>query len=129
MKAYSIHLRQHEQTRDCDIVLVVEGFCWSAFILNIIWTLWHRMWWVTLGLVGVSLIVNGTIFILGMDALAMFFLSIGSLALFGFLANDLRRWSLARVGFLETGVALGDNQDKALARFLDDAPEIARDIY
>jgi hypothetical protein len=129
MKSYTVHLRQNNQASDNDIVLVEEGFCWSAFTLSLTWTLWHRMWWVALGLVGVYLIVNGIIYLLGMDTLAMCFLSIGTLVLFGLLANDLRRWSLARVGFLEKGVVLGDNQDKALARFLDDTSEIARVGY
>ena len=76
-----------------------------------------------------ALIVNGIIYVLGMDALAIFFLSIGTLALFGLMANDLRRWSLMRDGFFETGVALGDNQDKALDRFLGDTSEIIRETY
>jgi hypothetical protein len=129
MKSYTVHLRQNNQASDNDIVLVEEGFCWSAFTLSLTWTLWHRMWWVALGLTSVSLINNGIIYVLGMDALATCFLGIGTAVLYGFLANDLRRWSLAKVGFLESGVVMGDNQDKALARFLDNAPDILRDIY
>ena len=127
MKFYTIHLRQNEHDRD--IILVVEGFCWGAFILSIIWTLWHRMWWVALGLVSVSLIVNGIIYVLGMDALATYILGIGMMVLYGLLGNDLRRWSLANVGFVESGVALGDNQDKALAQFLNSAPDFTKEDY
>jgi hypothetical protein len=35
---------------------------------------------------------------------------------------------LALLGFVDSGVALGDNQDDALARFLDDAPALAKEI-
>ena len=129
MKAYTVHIRQHDKYRDNDIVLVEESFCWSAFILSFIWTLWHRMWWVAMGLASVSLIINGIIYVLGMDALAAGFIAIGMVVLYGFLANDLRRWSLAKVGFLESGVVLGDNQDKALARYLDNVPDIFRETY
>jgi hypothetical protein len=129
MNVYTVHLRQYDHGREDDIILIMEGFCWSAFILSVIWTLWYRMWWVGLGLVGVVLIVYGIICVLGMDALAACFVSIGTAILFGFLANDLRRWSLARTGFLENGVILGDNQDKALARFLDNIPETTRETY
>ena len=129
MKAYTVHLRQNDHAPDGDIVLVEEGFNWSAFILSVLWTLWHRMWWVTLGLLCVSLLVNGIIHVLGMDTLSMCFLVIGTLVLFGLLANDLRRWCLARDGFLESGVALGNNQDKALVRFLDDASTSASEMY
>ena len=129
MKIYTVHLQLHDKARDNDIVLVGEGFCWSAFTLSVIWALWHRMWWVALGLTCVLLIVNGIIYVLGMDTLAACFLGIGTAVLYGLLANDLRRWSLFRVGFLENSVVLGDNQDEALAHFLDEAPDIAREIY
>ena len=128
MKVYTVHLRRHYQKRNTEIVLVAEGFSWSASILSVIWTLWHRMWWTALGLASVLLTVNGVIYVLGMDPLTTSFLGIGSALLYGLLANDLRRWSLTRVGFLENGVVLGDTQDKALARFLDDAPDIAGEI-
>ena len=129
MKVYTVYLRQHNHDREHDIVLVVEGFCWMASILSIIWTLWYRMWWVALGLTCVLLIVSGIIYVLGMDALTAVFLSAGTALLFGFLANDFRRWSLTRVGFLEIGLVLGDNQDLALARFLDNSPDIVKEIY
>ena len=128
MNVYTVHLRQYGQGRDSDIILIIEGFCWSAFILNVIWTLWYRMWWVGLVLLCVVLIVYGIICVLGMDALAACFVSIGTAMLYGFLANDLRRWSLGRNGFLENGVILGDSQDKALARFLDNTQETTREI-
>ena len=129
MKVYTVHLCQHNKDWDNNIVLVLEGFCWGAFTLSIIWALWHRMWWVALGITCVSLIVNGIIYILGMDTLAASFLGIGTATLFGLLANDLRRWNLARIGFLENCVVLGDNKEKALARFLENAPDITRETY
>ena len=127
MKIYTVHLRKN--VHDNEIVLVSEGFCWSALILSFIWTLWHRMWWVSLGLIGVIFFVTGIVYVLGADTLVICFLSIGVSVLYGLLANDLRRWSLVRIGFLEQGVVLGNNEDTALARFLDNAPEIAREIY
>jgi hypothetical protein len=129
MEIYTVHLRQERQGRENNIVLVMEGFCWSALTLSVFWTLWHRMWWVALGLISILLIINGIIYVLGVDALASWFLFTGVAVLYGLLANDLRRWSLARVGFLENAVVLGDNQDKALARFLDGSPDTSREVY
>ena len=129
MKIYTVHLREHYQSRDREIILVEEGFCWSAFALSFIWALWHCMWWVALGLSSVLLIVNGIIYVLGVDVFTACFLSIGTALLCGLLANDLRRWSLAQDGFIENGVVLGDTQDKALARLLDNSPGIAKDMY
>jgi len=129
MKIYTVHLRQHEQNYASDIVLILEGFSWSAFVLSVIWSLWHRMWWVSLGLVCSSMIVIGIVYTLRTDAFVAYFVGIGTAVIYGLVANDLRRWSLSRVGFIENGVILGDNQDKALARFLDNSPDIARKTY
>ena len=128
MKAYTVHLHRSGLDSDNDIVLVVEGFCWGACVLSLIWALWHRMWLVALGLAGVSVVVNALIYILGMDVSTGYFSSVGIAILIGLVANDLRRWNLARLGFVDSGVALGDNQDEALARFLDDAPAVAKEI-
>ena len=128
MRVYTVHLRHRGLNPDNDIVLVSEGFCWGACVLSLIWALWHRMWLVVLGLVIVSVVLNVMIYMLGMDETTGYFLNVGIAILIGLVANDIRRWSLARLGFVDYGVALGDNQDDALARFLDDAPALAKEI-
>ena len=128
MRVYTVHLRHRGLNPDNDIVLVSEGFCWGACVLSLIWALWHRMWLVVLGLVIVSVVLNIMVYMLGMDETTGYFLNIGIAILIGLVANDIRRWSLARLGFVDSGVALGDNQDDALARFLDDAPALAKEI-
>ena len=128
MRVYTVHLRHRGLNPDNDIVLVSEGFCWGACVLSLIWALWHRMWLVVLGLVIVSVVLNIMVYMLGMDETTGYFLNAGIAILIGLVANDIRRWSLARLGFVDSGVALGDNQDDALARFLDDAPALAKEI-
>jgi len=86
------------------------------------------MWWVVLCLAIVSVVLNVMIYMLGMDETTGYFLNVGIAILIGLVANDIRRWSLARLGFVDSGVALGDNQDDALARFLDDAPALTKEI-
>ena len=86
------------------------------------------MWWVALCLAIVSVVLNVMIYMLGMDATTGYLLNVGIAILIGLVANDIRRWSLALLGFVDSGVALGDNQDDALARFLDDAPALAKEI-
>jgi|TARA_B110000881_G_C18369550_1_gene410485 hypothetical protein len=86
------------------------------------------MWWVVLCLAIVSVVLNVMIYMLGMDETTGYFLNVGIAILIGLVANDIRRWSLALLGFVDSGVALGDNQDDALARFLDDAPALAKEI-
>ena len=128
MKVYTVHLRRHGLDPERDIVLVAEGFSWPAFILSLVWALWNRMWWVALGLAVVSVAVNGIVWMLGVDQMTAYALSLGVAALTGLLANDLRRWTLEREGFNDCGVVSGGTPDEALARFLEGAPEIAREI-
>ena len=40
------------------MVPVKEGFCWPAFFFSLFWTLWHRLWLVTLGLVVANLVIS-----------------------------------------------------------------------
>jgi hypothetical protein len=129
MKVYTVHFQKHDQNYVDDIILILEGFSWSAFFLNVIWTLWYRMWLASLGLACLSGIIVVIINALGMGVLAVIFFVIGTAVLYGFVANDLRRWSLSRIGFLENGVTLGKNQDEALARFLDKNPDTVREIF
>ena len=128
MRVYTVHLRHRGLNPDNDIVLVSEGFCWGACVFSLIWALWHRMWWVALCLAIVSVVLNVMIYMLGMDETTGYFLNVGIAILIGLVANDIRRWSLARLGFVDSGVALGDNQDDALARFLDDSPALTKEI-
>lgn len=128
MKVYSVHLRRHGLEPDHDLVLVREGFNWAAFLLSFVWALWHRLWLVALAIVTVSLLMNLAIWALGMDALASSVLSLGVALLTGLLANDCRRWTLARQGFADYGVSTGETEELALARFLDATPALAKDL-
>ena len=77
MKVYTVHLRRHGLDLERDIVLVCEGFSWPAFILSLVWALWNRMWWVALGLAVLSVATNGIVWMLGIDQMTGFALSLG----------------------------------------------------
>lgn len=128
MKIYTVHLRRHGLNPDQDLVLVGEGFSWAAGILSLLWALWHRMWWVAAGLVALNLGLNGLVWLLGLNSITSGVLSLGLAVLTGLLGNDLRRWTLDRQGFADCGVVSGLNLEQAMARYLDGAPEIAREI-
>jgi hypothetical protein len=103
------------------VVLVREGFSWLAFLFNVLWLLWHRLWLAALGylvlavLVGALLPGGGVGFAAG---LALQFL-------LGAHANDLRRWALARRGYAQAHVVAERDQDAALARLLAQRPDLA----
>lgn len=128
MKIFTVHFRRHGLDLDRDIVLVREGFSWGAFFLSALWALWHRMWLVALGIVVISVILNGLNWGLGTDQTTTLVLSLGMALLTGLFAQDLRRWTLERQGFAEFGIVAGDDEDHALARYLDANPQTIRDL-
>ena len=128
MKIYTVHFRRHGLDLDRDVVLVREGFSWAAFFLNVLWAAWQRMWLATIGILVVSVVLNAINWGLGTDGTTSFILATGMAALLGLFAHDLKRWTLERQGFAEFGVVVGDTEDQALARFLEENPDLTRGL-
>lgn len=100
-------------------VFVRDGFSFWAVLLGPLWMLRHRMWLVTIGyllvvgLIGWALRQEqaSTAVALCVDALLAL--------LIGFEAPTLRRFTLAREGFANVGVVVGDDLELAERRFFD----------
>ena len=99
-------------------ILVREGFSWAAAIFGPVWLLAHRAW------------VGAVLTICLVVAIAMLprpFAWPAALALawvLGLFGHDIRRWSLARRGFLLAHVVAAPDGDTALARLLDRRPDL-----
>lgn len=114
MRVFTAHLRAATPP-----VLVPEGFSWGAAIFGPLWFWSHRAWiagilalfaWLAAGAAPIHAwrpwLVATVVVLLG---------------LFG---QDLRRWSLARRGFLLAHVVAGRDQDEAAARLLAGRPDL-----
>ena len=114
MRVYTAHLRAAAPP-----VLVREGFSWGALIFGPVWLLAHRAW-----LPGV-LALSGFVLIAALPGLPDRWLFALVLAwALGLWGNDLRRWSLARGGYLLAHVVAAEDQDTALARLLARRPDL-----
>ncbi len=116
MIVYTAHLRPRAEP-----VLVPEAFSVAALILGPIWLLAHRAWiggvlallaWVVLALVPGA----GAILVLALH---------WTLGLWG---QDVRRWSLARQGYLLAHIVAAPDRDAALARLLARRPDLVSDL-
>ena len=61
MAVYTVHEPPPKRTRPRDperFVFVRDGFSFWAFLLAPLWLLWHRLWLVLLGYIGVSVEVQ-----------------------------------------------------------------------
>jgi len=105
MNLYTVHYRQ--ETADSltglaqDVVLVKDGFNWSALFLPTVWFLAKKMWLVF----AIYLVIQALLLVivfwgeLPSDVLTITKIT-GNLIL-GFEGNNLQRWSLARARYKE----------------------------
>lgn len=121
MRIYTVHVSPGESPGglDAEPTLIKEGFCWPAFFLTVIWALWHRLWLVAAGMLLGSLVLTGAGAALGLNAVGATVVTLGYDVLIGYLANDLRRWTLRRRGFRETAAVAGGDHASAEHRYLE----------
>ncbi len=128
MRVYTVHLRRQGLDPDQDIILVKEGFCWPALLFSVLWALWCRLWWVALGLLAAEVALASAVAQIGLDPLSEAAISLGFAAIIGFVANDLKRWTLRRQGFAEVAVVTAEGMEAAERRFYDHNPQLAADL-
>jgi hypothetical protein len=96
---------------------VRDGFSWSAFMFGPVWMLWHRLWLVLIGYIGVALVLALAVRLIGANdgvrVWSVFFIAL----LVGLEAASLRRWTLARRGWNDLGIVVADDLEAAERRF------------
>lgn len=123
MSVYTVHeppLRADEQAADPHaFVFVRDGFHFWAFLLTPLWMLWHRLWLVfALAVVAVA-VLDGALLMAGAAVWAVFAVNTLVSLLAGLEASTLRRWTLARRGWKNLGIVIGDDAESAERRFYD----------
>jgi hypothetical protein len=121
MAVYTVHqppLRQGETAPDPDrFALVRDGFYFWAFLLGPIWMIWRRLWLVAVLYVAALI---GVVFALrysGANNWMQSLVTFAVMILVGLEAGTLRRWTLARRGWKNVGVVVGDDVESAERRF------------
>ena len=123
MAVYTVHEpppKRFEQTSDPErFAFVRDGFSFSAFFFGPFWMLWHRMWLVLLGYIGVTVVLELMFSLLdtttGPRLVAGFLLAL----LVGMEAATLRRFTLGRRRSTNLGVIVADDLEAAERRFFD----------
>ncbi len=101
-----------------EIVAVKEGFCWPAFLFSLVWATFHRLWLFAFSLMGLCSVTFFTLYQQGAEPSFNLIVCFGIFALFGYHANDFRRFKLRRAGYLERGIILAPTLDAAVQRYL-----------
>lgn len=105
MNLYTVHYPQTAENSLTgmaqDVVLVKEGFNWSAFFLPTMWFLAKKMWIVFAIYLAVQAIVVSVVYWAELPTAVLTIIKITGNIILGFEGNNLHRWSLARARFNE----------------------------
>jgi hypothetical protein len=99
-------------------VFVRDGFSFWALLLGPLWMLRHRMWLVLLGYMVVATALSVVLHLHATAAAGTVVWALLAL-LIGFEAGTLRRFGLARCGYRNIGLVVGDDLELAERRFFD----------
>ncbi len=127
MRIYTVYLSGAADplfTPDRGAVFVRDGFNWSAFVFAWLWALFTRLWLAAVILVSVEVLIGAGLKTLAADEITSVAALLGWHAIVGFIANDLRRATLARSGYREAGIVAADDELAAERRFFAAHPEM-----
>jgi hypothetical protein len=123
MAVYTVHAPAgygvDVRARPDQFVFVRDGFYFWAFVLSILWLVWHRLWLALLGYLALTLAVEIALWSFGASA-GTRFVVMGLIALLlGLEAGSLRRWKLSRRKWRQIDVVVADSEEAAERRFFD----------
>ena len=128
MRFYTVHLRQTADplfTPDLGAQFVREGFNWAAFLFTWIWALVAGLW------IAAAILFAGDLAIalvhewIDLGSMSQVFLTLGWHVIVGFIAEDLRRWSLQTRGYALADIVAGESLAAAERRFFEHHPAMA----
>ena len=123
MAIYSVYLppvtNGHPQNRLDGIRFVRDGFSWSAFIIPVIWLLWHRAWgaFAVILLIDIGLAISGTRF--GLPGPTVTLAGILVMVYVGLEARNLYAGALERRQFQLADIVYGRSLSEAETRFFE----------
>lgn len=117
MRLFTVHIQALSAAADGEAQFVPQGFSWAAFLLPVIWALWHRLWWLALALLAAQAAIGALIAPLAADPLSQSVIPVAAQLLFGVLANDWRRAILRRRGLVETALVAAPDRMAAEHRY------------
>ena len=123
MSIYTVYeppLKAHESAPDPErFVFVRDGFSFWAFLLAPWWMLRHRLWLALVCYVILAVALSVALRSIGTSAAVAIIAGALFSLLVGFEAATLRRFGLARRGWRNVGIVVGDDVESAERRFFD----------
>ena len=118
-KIYTVHINPSEANAMEKAIFVREGFNIIAFLFGMFWAVYHRMWFMAVGLAIIMAFFGAAEEQKWFDAASIAIIHIAFNFIIGFQANDLRRAHLSRRGYIMSDVVVSDNELSAQQRYFD----------
>ena len=132
MRIYTVFLRKTADplfTPDLGAVFVREGFNWAAFFFTWIWALVNRLW------IAAAILFAGDVAIalvheaIDLDSASQLWTTLAWHIVAGFVAEDLRRWSLHLSGYALAEIVAAEGLAAAERRFFEHHPAMAKPAW
>lgn len=118
MKIFTIHLLKKEKEID-EVCFIEEGFSFTAFVFNIAWLFFHRLWLQAIMLFAILVLINELHSIGVFTKLIKILLSSAVCAYIGFAGRDFLRWRLYREGYEFKDVVVANSVDEAEYKYIN----------
>lgn len=118
-RLYSVHLNPKDPRPYESPVFVPEGFNFYAFVFGFLWALYHRIWLPAFIFIGLSVCVKVAAEYGDLSLPSTFILDLGIRLMIGMAANDLRRDTLEKRGWVTSDVVIADSLLEAERRYYD----------
>jgi hypothetical protein len=119
MSVYTVHAPQAGEVDPERFQFVRDGFHFWAFVFAPLWLLFKRQWLAFVIYLGVAVILQVGLWLIGMPRTVHGVVSLLMHLLVGIEAATVQRWTLGLKGWNELGVVSGDRYETAERRFFD----------
>jgi len=120
MAIFTVHLpptTQGAAPAPDKIVFLRDGFSWNAFFFGPLWLAWSRAWLAAAGWSLLLVVIGLVAWKLRVSRDAMSWLGLALAVWLGFEGERVVAWALARRGYVETDVVIGDDEEEAELAF------------
>ena len=119
IRIYTVHINPELPHAVEKSIFVREGFSWKAFMFGVLWTLYNRLWTISIALVAVMTLLGMAEEHKFISASSLSILQIALSLYVGFSANDWYRDSLARRGYITSDIVASDSDLRAQQRYFE----------
>lgn len=111
MNIYAIYLNPEQNNNN--FVVIEEGFSWTAAILSVFWSLYHKMWLPVI----IAVVINIIVTIINIEELTLIS-KLAVMLIFGFFASDIRENHLKRNNYKLEDIVIANSKIEAELKFL-----------